>query len=75
MLTKDQAIDKLMHIPKEDLYELCYESHKDQYGISGTHMYQYTVPELVSWYIIHYIWNEQKQCFESAVPFEENQYA
>lgn len=71
ILTKDTAVDKLMHIPQENLAELCYYSHKDQYGIKGIHLLDKSVPELVSWYITHYTFNEQYQCWETIIPFEE----
>ena len=69
-MCKDEAIDKLMCYGEQDLRELIFDSHKDQYGVSGYHLLDKSVPELVSWYITHYIWNENKQCWESVVPLE-----
>ena len=70
-LTKDQAVDRLVHIPRDDLIELCYYAHKDQYGVKGRHLLDYSVPDLVSWYIVHYDWNEKGQYWESIQPFED----
>lgn len=67
--TKHTAIDSMMHMPRTDLAELCYEAHKDQYGISGHHLLSKPVPELVSWYISHYTFNEDNQWWESTIPF------
>jgi len=71
MLTKDQATDKLVHLGQKDLAELVYYSYKDQYGIKGHHLLSKSVPELVSWYITHYTFNEDIQCWETIIPFEE----
>ena len=71
MLTKDQAIDKLVHMNQSNLAELVYYSHKDQYGIKGHSLLNKTVPELVSWYISHYTFNENFQCWETIIPFED----
>jgi hypothetical protein len=71
MLTKDQAIDKLVHLGQNDLAELVYYAHKDQYNIKGCQYQSKSVPELVSWYITHYIFNETFQCWETIIPFEE----
>lgn len=72
-MTKDEAIDRLMHSSQECLAESCYYMHKDQYGVKGTHLMNKTVPELVSWIIIHYTFNESNQCWETIIPFEENE--
>ena len=71
MLTKDQAIDKLVHMNQSNLAELVYYSHKDQYGIKGHHLLDNSVPELVSWYISHYTFNETFQYWETIIPFQE----
>jgi hypothetical protein len=71
MLTKDQAIDKLVHLGQKDLAELVYYAHKDQYGIKDHKHLSKSVPELVSWYITHYTFNETFQCWETIIPFEE----
>ena len=71
MLTKDQAIDKLVHMNQSNLAELVYYSHKDQYGIKGHHLLDKSVPELVSWYITHYTFNETNQYWETIIPFQE----
>ena len=71
MLTKDQAIDKLVHMNQSNLAELVYYAHKDQYGIKGHSLLNKTVPELVSWYISHYTFNENFQCWETIIPFED----
>jgi hypothetical protein len=69
-MTRDTAIDRLMHIPQAKLYEICFYGHKDQYGTKGYHMSKYTVPELVSWFILHYNFNEAAQTWETIIPFE-----
>ena len=69
-LTKDTAVDKLMHISQVDLAEMCYYMHKDQYNVKGHHFLNNPVPDLVSWIITHYTYNEQEQCWESIVPFD-----
>lgn len=70
-LTQDEVIDRMVHMSRDDLYEIVYGAYKDQYGTRPTHMSDWSVPDLVSWYIIHYEWNEQHQMWESAIPFEE----
>lgn len=70
-MTKDEAIDKLMHYPREDLYQLVYDAYKDQYNVRPRHMSNYTVPELVSWYTSHYAWDEDMQCWETIIPFND----
>jgi cob(I)alamin adenosyltransferase len=72
MLTSDQAVDRLMHCTQEDLYDMCYEAHKDQYGTKGKYMHQYTVSELVNWWICHYQWNEQHQYWDTKLPFDND---
>ncbi len=71
ILTKDQAIDALVHYPQQYLSELCYNAHKDQYGYKGRHLLDKSIPELVSWYITHYTFNEHCQRWETIIPFEE----
>ena len=71
ILTKDTAVDKLMHSSQVDIAEMCYYMHKDQYGSKGHHLLKKSVPELVSWIINHYSFNEKDQCWETIIPFEE----
>lgn len=73
MLTADQALDHMMHQSQEDLYHMCYEAHKDFYGTKGRHMYQYSVPELVSWWVSHYEWNEADQYWDTKISFEDEE--
>ena len=68
--TKDTAIDKLVHMSHQVLYELCYYAHKDQYGYKGLHMATYSRAELVSWYLTHYNFNEKTQQWYSILPLE-----
>jgi hypothetical protein len=72
MHTKDTAIDGLMHMGKSSLAEICYYAHKDQYGTKGHHLLDKSVPELVSWYITHYFFDENHQCWTPVIPFENN---
>ena len=74
MLTKDQAIDKLVHMNQSNLAELVYYSHKDQYGIKGHHLLNYSVAELVSWWISHYDWDEKNQYWNTLIPFDNDNY-
>lgn len=61
MITSDSMVDRLMHIPQEELAEMCCEAHKDQYGFKGRHLLRHTVPELVSWWVINFFWDEVSQ--------------
>jgi hypothetical protein len=70
-LTQDTAVDSLMHADRKSLAEMCYYMHKDQYGIKDHHLMNKPVPELVSWIITHYTFNEQNQAWETIIPFEE----
>lgn len=70
VLTKDTAVDRLMHIPQEELAEMCYYMHKDQYGVKGYHLMERSVPDLVSWIITHYSYNEHEHLWETKVPFD-----
>lgn len=72
MKTKDQAVDSLMHCSQVDLYESVQEMHKDQYGTRGRHMSRYTVSELVNWWISHYDWDQQTQCWVSNTSFDND---
>lgn len=65
MFTKDQAVDRMMHSNVDSLRETCYYAHKDHYGIKGHHMMNYTVAQLVSWWLSHYDWNEERQCWDT----------
>ena len=69
MLSVHQATDKLMHMKHDELHQLVHDSYKDQYNCRPKRLSEYSVPELVSWYISHYKWNESDQMWESVVPF------
>jgi hypothetical protein len=69
-LTKDQAVDRLMHLPHADLYESVSDMHKDIHGTRGRYMHSYTVPELVNWWISYYDWNGLIQCWEPIGGFD-----
>lgn len=73
MITTDSMVDRLMHIPQEELAEMCCAAHEDQYGFKGRHLLRHTVPELVSWWVSHYFWNEETQCWESVSPVEDEE--
>lgn len=64
--TKDTAVDKLVHMSHQELYELCYYAFNHQYGYKSTHMARFSRAELVSWYISHYDYDENKQCWVSS---------
>ena len=70
-LTKDEAVDRLVHRSHQDLYELCYYSHKDQYNYKGHHMANQSRAELASWYVSHYSFDEVWQCWTSILPLNE----
>jgi len=46
------------------LYELCQDSFKDLYGIPSQHMVNYTVDQLVDWWLGVYEWNAVEQCWD-----------
>jgi hypothetical protein len=71
VLTKDTAVDKLMHIPHQELIDLCQHMYIDQYGYKNSNMTNMSVPELVSWIITHYEFDVDKQALKTIVPFEE----
>lgn len=70
-MTKDEAVDKMMHSDRTILAETCYELHKDQYGVSGHHLMEKSVSELVSWLLAHYEWDGTNERWESKVPFSD----
>ena len=72
ILTKDTAVDRLVHTSHQNLYELCYYAHKDQYGYKGMHLADRTRAELVSWYLEHYDFDTNTQCWFSKQPFCED---
>lgn len=77
-MSADEAADRLMHLTRDDLMEVVWDSYKDQYNVRPRHMGHYTHAELASWYLSHYQWNEGGQFWESIVPFvydEEESYA
>lgn len=62
MKTKDQAVDCLMHARKSFLagwvytgYEVLYDRYPE------TEFYSWSIPELVSWIISHYDFDEKHQ--------------
>jgi hypothetical protein len=69
-MNKDEAISALMHSCKDDMYEIVFSAYKDQYGTRPREMYKLTLPELVSWYISHYRWDEVSQTWETIIPFD-----
>ena len=74
-LTYDQVVDKMMtSYSQAELFEICSESHKDQYGVRGRHMAEYSIAELVNWWICHYKWNQARQFWESITSFDEIDY-
>lgn len=74
-MNKDHAVDKLMHSDRNGLAETCCGMHKDQYGVKGRHMTNWTVAQLVSWIVSHYDWNEKGQYWQSNVPFDNDDYS
>lgn len=70
-MTKDEAVDNLMHSKQASLAETCYELHKDQYGVKGHHLMDKSVPELVSWILTHYEWDASNERWKNKVPFSD----
>lgn len=66
-----EALAKLHTASREDLYEMCYDAHKDQYGVKGRHMHGYHKDQLIDWWIRHYAWNDEEQHWASCIPFDE----
>jgi hypothetical protein len=60
-LTAAQAQARLRSLPQRDLYDLCQESHKDLTGVRGRHMVNYSVDQLVGWWLTNYQWDQQGQ--------------
>lgn len=71
-MNKDQAIDNLMYSDHKSLAETVYFMYKDQYGHKAHHMFHYTIPELASWIVSHYDWDERNQMWASKVPLDED---
>ena len=74
MITSDQALDRLMHASRENMFEMCCDAHKDQYGVKGRHFSTYNKLELVNWFVSHYQWDEEGQYWNTIVPFDEEIY-
>lgn len=55
---------------RDDLAEICYNLHKDQYGTKGYHLTRYSIEELVGWMITHYYFDEKTQCWNSKFPLD-----
>ena len=72
MMTKQNVADVLMHTSRDVLYQIVYDAYKDQYNVHPCHMYNCTVAELASWYLSHYHWDEKNQCWESKIPFDND---
>ena len=58
MMTADQALNKLMYTPHNTIYDICNMLSREIYTHS---IPKYTVAELVSWYIVHRIFDEPTQ--------------
>ena len=71
MLTKNQVLDRLMTYDRSDLYDICCEAYKDQYGVKGRHLSDYTISELVNWWVSHYEWDERRQLWDTKIPFND----
>lgn len=72
MLSADEAVDRLMHMSRQSLFDICHDAHKDQYGMRGQHFGSYSKAELVNWYISHYKWDEKDQYWDSKIPFDND---
>lgn len=66
-----QAVDRLMHYSHADLFDLCQEAHKDQYGFRGRHLYDCSVAELVNWWLCHYEYDPATGIWNSITPFDK----
>ena len=62
--TRDTAVDAMMHLKKETLQSLIGSASRELYGHVPSAIDFMTVPELVSWWIWHYEFNETSQEWE-----------
>jgi hypothetical protein len=67
-----EAFAKLDSFDRSDLYDWCYEGHKDFYGVKGRHMNEWSRSELIAWIKAHYLWDCDAQGWRNAVPFCED---
>ena len=63
------AVDRLMHLPNDELLGMCMESHKDFYGIKGRWMQGMANSELVSWWLDHFHFAEGLEMWINIEPF------
>lgn len=68
----DESLARLNTLAAEDLYEWVYESHKDFYGVKGRHMFGASKEALIEWITAHFVWDNDSQCWNNAVPFVED---
>lgn len=60
-LTKDTAVDKMMYCDRVSLRKLVQDEYQKIYGFRNLSFYKLTVPELVSWILYHYDFDETSQ--------------
>lgn len=54
--SRTEAVTTLHTTPQEELFSLCCEAHKDFYGFKGRYMHDWSVEELVGWFLAHFQW-------------------
>jgi len=69
--SKHAAIDKLVHMPQGQLLDVCYEAHKDHYGIKGRFMTSWSKTNLINWWLEHYTWDDRNMAWDCEFPEEE----
>ena len=62
--TRDTAVDAMMQLKKETLQSIVCSASQELYGHVPSATDFMTVPELVSWWIWHYEFNETTQEWE-----------
>jgi len=65
------AVDQLMHLPNDELYSMCYDAHKDFYGVKGRWMYGMSNVEMLDWFLVHFRYDEIRDCWVNTEPFQD----
>ncbi len=71
----NEAMDEIRAMSREYLYEWCHEAYKDFYGIKGRHMWNYTKEEMIHWWEVHFMWDNDEQAWRNQVPFVDEDYS
>jgi hypothetical protein len=72
-MNKDQAVDQLMYADQRALASATALMYEEQYDGEPDFLFNYTVPQLVSWILYHYDWDLDAQCWTSIVPHDADQ--